>query len=270
MQEATETPNCDCPVSTFRASFPARRRYRPWSLQCRPLSSETCSSQGNPGGLGATLPSAPGPPGTRGASVEYQKYWPGGKSPTGPMWQVSSARSCILLLSDAGLVGFYYFLNPAPRLDKVLPLVIKLAVSVLKQQEVSQKEEKTHRPVMVPGPPRDLPAQNHLEYTGDSRPTPQARPSPTRVTLVHERANGPAGAQGLVLSGTSGRSPAAWLAPGPAGGGRLRTNSVEDRQEAQVPVPSPLGCPVGRRGGHAWTPAGPACWDRRDLTWPGP
>lgn len=32
-----------------------------------------------------------------------------------------------------------------------MPLVIKLAVSVLKQREVSQKEEKTHRPVMVPG-----------------------------------------------------------------------------------------------------------------------
>ena len=38
-----------------------------------------------------------------------------------------------------------------------MPLVIKLAVSVLKQREVSQKEEKTHRPVMVPELPRDLP-----------------------------------------------------------------------------------------------------------------
>lgn len=78
--------------------------------------------------------------------------------------------------------------------------MIKLVVSVLKQWEVSQKEEKTHRPVMVPGPPRELPAQNHLEYTGVTCPTPQTPLPDAAVTLVHGGRDGPADAQGLVLS----------------------------------------------------------------------
>lgn len=78
--------------------------------------------------------------------------------------------------------------------------MIKLAVSVLKQWEISQKEEKTHRPVMVPGPPRDLPPRNHLEHTGVTHPTPQTPLPDAAVTLVHGGRDGPADTQGLILS----------------------------------------------------------------------
>lgn len=78
--------------------------------------------------------------------------------------------------------------------------MIKLAVSVLKQREVSQKEEKTHRPVMVPELPRDLPPQNHLEHTGVMHPTPQMPLPDAAITLVHGGRDRPADTQGLILS----------------------------------------------------------------------
>ena len=55
---------------------------------------------------------------------------------------------CILLLSDTGLVSFLLFSKSSSfsGAGQGLPLAIKLAVSVLKQQE-----EKTHRAVTVPG-----------------------------------------------------------------------------------------------------------------------